>query len=171
MFFLILHPVRPVRTRRAYFFGTQLGTVFPAFFFVPICSYPSQHGFDGFFDAAFFLAAVFLVVAIRFYQTRRHLSGDLGESHCGRGNQGDRVYAERLAVIAARPRPRREGGAQKPFSLGCSSSIAAVANVVMRGLHVVTLCGDHRANVRRQLFLQCGSVCGYRNIFASLTFG
>ena len=116
MFFWILHPARPVRTRRAYFFGTQLGTVFPAFFFVPICSYPSQHGFDGFFDAAFFLAAVFLVVAIRFYQTRRHPRGNLEESHCDRCNQGDRVYAQRRYVIASCPRPRREGGAQKPFS-------------------------------------------------------
>jgi len=106
MFFLVLHPVRPRSNATAYFFGTQLGTVFPAFFLVPICSYPSQHGLDGFFDAAFFLDAVFLVVAIRFNQTSPQPRGD-------RGSQGDRVYAQRRAIIAACPRPRREGGAQE----------------------------------------------------------
>ena len=115
MFFLILHTVRPLDRDSTYFFGTQLGTVLPAFFFVPICSYPSQHGFDGFFDAAFFLDAVFLVVSIWFYQTNRHLRGDLGKSHCDRGSHGDRVYAQRRAIIPACPRPRREGGAQEPL--------------------------------------------------------
>jgi len=41
-----------------YFSGTQFGTVLPAFFFVPIFSYPSQHGSADFFDP-FFFAAVF----------------------------------------------------------------------------------------------------------------
>ena len=45
------------RPHPCHFSGTQFGTVFPAFFFVPICSYPSQHGSADFFDT-FFLDAV-----------------------------------------------------------------------------------------------------------------
>jgi hypothetical protein len=46
----------PLHLERAvlrHFSGTQFGTVLPAFFFVPIFSYPSQHGSDDFFDAFF----------------------------------------------------------------------------------------------------------------------
>ncbi|WP_373067248.1 hypothetical protein [Gemmatimonas sp.] len=43
--------------RRNYFSGTQLGTVFPAFFLLPTRSYPSQHGSAAFFDTPFFDAA------------------------------------------------------------------------------------------------------------------
>ena len=56
------------------FSGTQLGTVFPAFFLLPTRSYPSQHGSAAFFDddffavaflgAAFFFDAAFLGAAL-----------------------------------------------------------------------------------------------------------
>ena len=60
-----------------YFSGTQLGTTFPAFFLLPIFSYPSQQGSEVFFAAAFlgfallaaaFLGAAFFVVAIQLFR-------------------------------------------------------------------------------------------------------
>ena len=53
-------PPHPATSVFRHFSGTQFGTVLPAFFFVPIFSYPSQHGSDDFFDA--FFVVFFLVV-------------------------------------------------------------------------------------------------------------
>jgi hypothetical protein len=62
-------PPHPERSVFRHFSGTQFGTVLPAFFFVPIFSYPSQHGSDDFFDAffvVFFFVEFFFVDAVVF---------------------------------------------------------------------------------------------------------
>jgi len=62
-------PPHPERSVFRHFSGTQFGTVLPAFFFVPIFSYPSQHGSDDFFDAffvVFFFVDRFFVDAVVF---------------------------------------------------------------------------------------------------------
>ncbi len=50
----------------SFFMGTQLGTSLPFFFFIPIFSYPSQHGSDLLLDG-FFLESVVDVAMIKMF--------------------------------------------------------------------------------------------------------